>query len=58
MTFIDSNTSRNDLEAVICNDKDLYRQFDEARLLADGYTTDEMRAIVTAWIEAGDECAA
>ena len=29
---------------------------DEARLLAAEYTDDELRAAVTAWVAAGDEC--
>lgn len=58
MSFIDTNTSREDLEAAIINDAGLYRQFDETKLLNDGYSTDELRQAVVAWIEAGDECAA
>lgn len=56
--FIDSTTSRTDLEVAIINDAGLYAKFDEKRLLADGYTTEEMHAIIVAWIESGDECAA
>jgi hypothetical protein len=56
--FIDHTTTRNDLEAAICSEADLYAQFDERRLLNNGYTTDELRSIVVNWIEAGDECAA
>jgi len=58
MIFIDGNTVRTELEAVIIGDDQLYRTFDEARLLNDGYTTEEMREIVVAWISAGDECGA
>ncbi len=55
--FIDANTSRIDLEGAIVGDADLYRQFDEPKLLSGGYSTDEMREIVIRWIEEGDECA-
>ena len=55
--FIDSNTSRADLEAAIVGDADLYAQFDEGRLLAGGYSDDEMRETIISWIAAGDECA-
>ena len=57
MLFIDENTSRADLEAAIVNDANLYAQFNEKRLLADGYSTEELRQIIEAWILAGDECA-
>jgi hypothetical protein len=56
--FIDHTTSRRDLETAICMEDDLYAQFDEQRLLNNGYTTEELRSIVVGWIEAGDECAA
>jgi len=56
MTFIDESASRTELEGVIVGDGALYAQFNETRLLNDGYTTDEMRQIVMAWIAAGDEC--
>jgi hypothetical protein len=58
MTFINETTSREDLEVIIFNERSLYDMFDETKFLADGYSSDEMRAIITAWIEAGDECAA
>ena len=55
--FIDENTSRADLEGIIVSEPGLYAQFNETRLLNDGYTTQEMLQIIQAWIEAGDECA-
>ncbi len=58
MAFIDQNTSREDLQVAIINNADLYRSFDERRFLNDEYTNDELRAAITDWIEAGDECAA
>jgi hypothetical protein len=58
MTFIDANTPRADLEAVIVNEASLYARFDEARLLNSEYTDDELRAEIQNWIEEGDECAA
>jgi hypothetical protein len=56
--FINEATSRADLEATIVGDASLYASFDEARLLNSGYSDDELRAGITAWIEAGDECGA
>lgn len=56
--MIDDNTSRQDLEVAILSDQDLYDSFDEAKLLDGKYTDDEMRAVIVAWIESGDECAA
>lgn len=57
MTFISETTSREDLQCAILSENDLYRQFDETKFLDDGYTTEELRAAVIAWIEAGDETA-
>jgi hypothetical protein len=57
MTFLDENTSREDLQCVIINDGELYATVDEAKFLADGYATPELLAIVREFIEAGDECA-
>lgn len=56
--FIDHTTSRVDLEAAIVSDSDLYAQFDEQRLLNNGYTTEQLRSMIIEWILAGDECAA
>ena len=56
--FIDENTSRDDLEFAIIDDRDLYSSLDEQRFLNNGYTDSELRAAIVAWIEAGDECAA
>ena len=47
--------TRAELEAEIITNESLYAMFDEARLLAGEYTTEEMRAIVAAWIEEGSE---
>lgn len=58
MMFIDENTPRADLEAVIVNEAAIYARFDEARLLNGEYTNAEYREVITAWIEEGDECAA
>lgn len=49
--------NRADLEFAIVENDDLYRSLDEARLLAGGYSDEELRAAITAWIAAGDECA-
>lgn len=58
MTVIDQNTSREELETlIVCGEKSLYNMFDEKRLLNGGYTTEQLRNIVTTWIEIGDECA-
>lgn len=57
MTFIDQNTSREDLQIAILNNADLYRSFDERRFLNDEYTNEELHAVIAAWVEAGDECA-
>lgn len=58
MTMITENTTRNELEEIIvCGEKSLYNQFDEQRFLNGGYTTEELRTTVIAWIASGDECA-
>jgi hypothetical protein len=56
--FIDHTTTRHKLEEAIVSDPDLYAQFDEQRLLNDGYTTEQLRSIAVSWVIAGDECAA
>ena len=57
MTFVDENTSREDLQCIILNDRGLYNMFDEERFLDDDYTTTELRERIAEYIEAGDECA-
>ena len=57
MTFISEATSREELQCAILNESDLYKQFDEPTFLNDGYTTEELRNAVIAWIMAGDETA-
>jgi len=55
--MIDNTTSREKLEVAILAEDSLYAQFDEQKLLNGGYTTEELRAVVVGWIEAGDELA-
>lgn len=57
MTFIDQNTSREDLQIAILNERALYAMVDEAKFLNDGYSSEELYEIIGAWVEAGDECA-
>lgn len=61
MTFIDANTSREQLLAIWEeNTNALVDAFIQAGVdpdLADT-PTDAIRAVITNWIEAGDECAA
>lgn len=51
-----ANMNRAELEVEILADDSLYASLDEARLLSGGYSDDELRAAVEAWILAGDEC--
>lgn len=53
-----ADMTRADLEIAIIENDVLYRSFDEPRLLAGGYSDNELRAVITEWIAAGDECAA
>ena len=48
--------TRPELECLIIGEPTLFATLDEARLLAAEYTDDELRAAVTAWVAAGDEC--
>jgi hypothetical protein len=57
MTFIDQNTSREDLQIAILNERALYSMVNEAKFLNDEYSDDELLTIIRDWIEAGDECA-
>lgn len=57
MTFIDQNTSREDLQIAILNDRSLYAMVNEAKFLNDEYSNDELWAFIRKWIEEGDECA-
>jgi hypothetical protein len=56
--LIDHPIARRKLEEAIVSDPDLYAQFDEQRLLNNGYTTEQLRSMIIEWIAAGDECAA
>ena len=56
--FISESSTRAELEAAIVSEKALYGSFDETLLLNGGYTTAQLFEAITAWIEAGDECAA
>lgn len=56
MLFIDEKTPREDLEFAIIENDDLYQSINEQRFLNNGYTTEELREIITKWIEEGDEC--
>jgi hypothetical protein len=54
--------TRNDLESeILCDDGELWAAIDEPKLLLGdtpgGYTTEELREIVSNWINNGDECA-
>lgn len=53
-----SEMTRAEMEATILADRSLYAQYNEARLLNEEYTLDELKAVAQAWVEAGDECAA
>ena len=57
MTFIDQNTSREDLQIAILNDRALYSMINEAKFLNDEYSNEELLNIIQGWVEAGDECA-
>ena len=48
--------TRPELECFIIGERTLFAMFDEYRLLAAEYTDDELRAVVTEWVAAGDEC--
>ena len=48
---INGKTGRHQLELMILSDRDLYAQFDERRLINDDYETEELHAIVSAWLE-------
>ena len=52
-----SEMTRSEMEVAIIADKFLYAQFDERRLLDGGYSDEQMREVMQAWVEAGDECA-
>jgi len=49
--------NRDELEtAIICDtDDDLYRKLDEPKFLDHGYTVEELRAILKAWILAAPD---
>jgi hypothetical protein len=49
--------SRGDMEMAVIEEDGLYSRFDEAQLLAGGYTDEEMRQVIGQWIEDGDETA-
>ena len=55
MLNVDTAT-RADLEVAILEDDALLACFDATRLYASAYSTEELRAIVVAYVEAGDEC--
>jgi len=48
--------TRPELECLIIGERTLFAKFDETRLLDGEYTDDELRATVTEWVAAGDEC--
>lgn len=52
--MIDDMT-RDELEAAIICERELYNQFDEQKFLDQGYTHQELLDIARAWIEAGSE---
>lgn len=58
MTFIDQNTSREDLLQAIYSDGALIDHFIAADLDPEHMETEAIRTEVTNWIEAGDECGA
>lgn len=47
--------SRDELETAAVCEPGLYEMFDEARLLTGAYLTEELRAIVRAWIIAAPD---
>lgn len=55
MLFIDHNTSRTDLEVAILSDNSLYAMVNEQKFLDAKYSDEELRDIITDWIEAGNE---
>ena len=54
--FLDQ-MDRAEMQCEIMNERTLFAMVNEDRFLADGYSDDELRAIITAWVAAGDECA-
>lgn len=57
MTFINEQTSREDLQVAILNERALYAMVNEAKFLNDEYSNEELRGFIQNWIEEGDECA-
>jgi hypothetical protein len=53
--FINEKTSRSDLEVIILDNDELYKSFDENKLLNGLYTTQELLDKITEWIESGNE---
>ncbi len=56
MQFIDAYTSREDLLSAIYREGLLLDSLIDEGVDPEEMTTDEIRARVIAWIEAGDEC--
>lgn len=53
-----ATATKTELETEICCNSELYGLVDEQKLLSEQYTLEELREIISAWIEAGDECSA
>lgn len=54
--FLDQ-MDRAEMQCQFINEPSLWAMIDEARFLAEGYSDDEMRVIITEWVTAGNECA-
>ena len=52
---IDELTKEQLLDEIVCNDDGLYEEYEEIRLLNDGYTKKELVEIATNWIIKNDE---
>ena len=50
-----NDMSRADLEVIMLENDELYTKYED-RLMNEEMSTEEMREIIIAWIEAGDEC--
>ena len=53
--IIEKMTKKQLLAEIVCNDDGLYEEYEEVRLLNDGYTEKELKEIATGWIIKNDE---
>lgn len=52
---IDKMTKEQLLAEIVCNDNGLYEEYEEVRLLNDGYSEMELREIAISWIIKNNE---